>query len=194
MTDERGMPVGRLVLGAILLLIGAAWLLVTLEVVDVPIQSALAIGLALVGIVILIVGRHGGLVTLGVILTVVLGFLSLLDVPFEGGVGERIFRPAGAADLRSEYRMALGELTVDLTAIEEGAALPDLEVSAGMGQVVVILPEGVPVRLEGRAGAGEVDLLGSAQGGLGVEHSVTEDDAVWRLEVAVGMGEVEVRR
>lgn len=193
MSEERGLPVGRLVLGAVLLLIGAAWLLVTLEVVDVPIQSAMAVGLILIGIVILVVGRHGGLVALGVILTILLAFMSLLGVPFEGGVGERTFRPAGTADLRSEYRMALGQMTVDLTAIE-GTTLPDIEISLGMGKVIILLPDGVPVRVEGRAGAGEVQLLGTAQAGVGVEHTVTENDAVFDLEVSVGFGQVEVRR
>jgi hypothetical protein len=193
MSEARDLPVGRLVLGAVLLLIGAAWLLVTLEVVDVPIQSAMAVGLILIGIVILVVGRHGGLVTLGVILTILLAFMSLLGVPFEGGVGERTFRPVGTADLRSEYRMALGQMTVDLTAIE-GTTLPDIEISLGMGEVIVILPDGVPVRVEGRAGAGEVELLGTAQAGVGVEHTVTENDAVFDLEVSVGFGQVEVRR
>jgi len=182
-----------LVLGAILLLIGAAWLVVTLDLVDLPIQSAMAAGLILIGIVILVVGRHGGLVTLGVILTVMLAFMSLLDVPFEGGVGERTFRPASTADLRQEYRMAIGRLTVDLTSIE-GTTISDVEISLGIGQVVVILPDEVSVRVEGDAGAGQVMILGSEQNGLGVEHSITENDAVFEVRVAVGLGQVEVRR
>ena len=193
MSDERGVHVGRLVLGAILLLIGAAWLVVTLDLVDLPIQSAMAAGLILIGIVILVVGRHGGLVTLGVILTVMLAFMSLLDVPFEGGVGERTFRPASTADLRQEYRMAIGRLTVDLTSLE-GTTISDVEISLGIGQVVVILPDEVSVRVEGDAGAGQVMILGSEQNGLGVEHSITENDAVFEVRVAVGLGQVEVRR
>lgn len=191
--EARTVYVGRLVLGAVLLLIGAAWLFVTLDLVDIPIQSAIAVGLILIGIVILVVGRHGGLVGLGVVLTVLLAFMSLLNVPLEGGVGERTFRPASTADLESEYRMAVGRLTVDLTSIE-GAAVPDVEVSLGIGQVVVVLPEGVPVSVEGTAGMGQVVLLGSEQNGLGVEHTLTENDAVFDVRVSVGMGQVEVRR
>lgn len=194
MNEERGIPVGRLVFGAILLLIGAAWLLLTLDVVDVPIQSAMAIGLILIGLVILFVGRHGGLVTLGVILTIILGLMSLLNVPLTGGIGERTYRPAGSADVRSEYRLALGQLTVDLTEIEGSAGARDLEISVGMGQVVVIVPEGLPVRVQGSAGAGQLDLLGNERDGLGVEHTVTEDGAEWDLDVSVGFGQVVVRR
>jgi len=193
MSDERAVHVGRLVLGAILLLIGAAWLVVTLDLVDLPIQSAMAASLILIGIVLLVVGRHGGLVALGVILTVMLAFMSILDVPFEGGVGERTFRPAGTADLEAEYRMAVGRMTVDLTSIE-GASVPDVEISLGIGQVVVILPDDVPVSVEGDAGAGQVVILGSEQNGFGVDHSVTENDAVFEVRVSVGMGQVEVRR
>lgn len=193
MSDERAVHVGRLVLGAILLLIGAAWLVVTLDLVDLPIQSAMAASLILIGIVLLVVGRHGGLVALGVILTVMLAFMSILDVPFEGGVGERTFRPAGTADLEAEYRMAVGRMTVDLTSIE-GASVPDVEISLGIGQVVVILPDEIPVSVEGDAGAGQVVILGSEQNGFGVEHSVTENDSVFEVRVSVGMGQVEVRR
>jgi len=193
MSDERAVHVGRLVLGAILLLIGAAWLVVTLDLVDLPIQSAMAASLILIGIVLLVVGRHGGLVALGVILTVMLAFMSILDVPFEGGVGERTFRAAGTADLEAEYRMAVGRMTVDLTSIE-GASVPDVEISLGIGQVVVILPDDVPVSVEGDAGAGQVVILGSEQNGFGVDHSVTENDAVFEVRVSVGMGQVEVRR
>lgn len=193
MSDERAVHVGRLVLGAILLLIGAAWLVVTLDLVDLPIQSAMAASLILIGVVLLVVGRHGGLVALGVILTVMLAFMSILDVPFEGGVGERTFRPTGTADLEAEYRMAVGSMTVDLTSIE-GTTVPDVEISLGMGQVVVILPDEVPVSVEGGAGVGQVVILGSEQNGFGVEHSVTENDAVFEVQVSVGMGQVEVRR
>jgi len=119
--------------------------------------------------------------------------MSLLDVPFEGGVGERTFRPASTADLRQEYRMAIGRLTVDLTSIE-GTTISDVEISLGIGQVVVILPDEVSVRVEGDAGAGQVMILGSEQNGLGVEHSITENDAVFEVRVAVGLGQVEVRR
>lgn len=194
MTDERGFPVGRLVFGAILLLIGAVWLLVTLDLVDVPIQSAMAIGLILIGLVLLFVGRHGGLVTLGVILTIFLGLMSLLNVPLEGGIGDRTFRPAGAADLRSEYRQAIGRLTVDLSEVEEGSSPGDLEITLGMGQLVVVLPDGVPARIEATAGAGQLDLLGSERDGLGAEHTVTEDGATWTIDVSVGFGQVVVRR
>ena len=39
---------------------------------------------------------------------------ALIDVPFKGGFGERTNVPLSAAELKPEYHLAAGELTVDL--------------------------------------------------------------------------------
>lgn len=185
---------GRLTLGAILLIVGVGWLLQVLEVVEVRWQALLAAALIAIGLALMVVGRQGGLITLGAILTVLLAFASMLDVPFEGGVGERAHRPTAAADLEERYRLGIGTLTVDLTDVEiaDGTAI---EASVGMGELVVVVPGEARVRASGRAGVGEVLLLGRSQGGLGVEHAVTEGSGPdLEIEASVGMGKVEVRR
>lgn len=186
--------VGRLTLGALLLLLGVGWLLQTLDVLAVRWQVLLAAVLIVVGAALTVVGRQGGLITLGVILTVVLAFASMLDVPFEGGIGERAHRPAAAVDLQERYRLGIGNLTVDLTDVE----IPDgtrIDASIGMGELVVVVPEEVRVRASGRAGIGEVLLLDRSQGGLGVEHAVTDGTGpTMEIEASVGIGKVVVRR
>lgn len=191
---RRRVHTGRLALGALLLILGIGWLLQTLDVVAVRWEVLLAASLIVVGVAIVVVGRHGGLITIGVILTVVLAFASMLDVPFEGGVGERAFHPETAAELQETYRLGMGRLLVDLSDVDD----PDgtsIEASVGMGELLIVVPDDSRVRVAGRAGAGEVLLFGRSQGGLGVEHTVTDGTGpTLELRASVGMGKLEVRR
>jgi hypothetical protein len=192
--DRTRAHLGRLALGALLLILGIGWLLQTLDVVEVRWEVLLAAALILVGVAIAVLGRHGGLITIGVILTIVLAFTSILDVSFEGGVGEREYRPESTAELQDAYRLAMGRMVVDLS----GADIPEgtrIEASVGMGELVIVVPEGVRVRAFGRAGIGEVLLFDRSQGGFGPEQSLTDGTGpTLELRTSVGMGKVEVRR
>lgn len=195
MTDHgRSVPMGRIVLGIVLLLAGVGWLLQALDVVDVPWQVALSASLVLVGAAILAVGRHGGLIAIGVTLTVILALASVLDVPFRGGVGERSYGPTSVTELREEYTLAVGQMTVDLSAMGTALAGRRIEASVGIGQLVVVVPAGAQVRVEGRAGAGEVVLFGRGHSGVNVEEVAGGPAPQADLEAAVGLGQVEVRR
>lgn len=180
--------------GIVLLVAGALWLLIALDVVDLAWQTALAIGLILVGVAILAVGRHGGLIALGVTLTVLLALAAMINVPLEGGIGERTHAPSSALDLRDEYRLAMGKMTVDLSALDPGQLTGDLIATVGMGELRVLLPPGLGVVVEGEAGAGEVLLLGDREAGVGVSNVArAEGDGALQLVVEVGFGKVEVR-
>ena len=86
---------------------------------------------------------------------------------------------------------------------EEGAALRNRLVQArvGVGELVVVLPEGWRGTARAEAGIGEVRLLGRQQEGLGLELRAVEEGPVppgasplfLHLEASVGMGQVEVR-
>ena len=60
-------------------------------------------------------------------LMILLGFLllpfaiaaSLIHVPFEGGFGSLEVRPASVDDLDAEYRLAGGQIYLDLTRVED---------------------------------------------------------------------------
>jgi hypothetical protein len=144
-------------------------------------------------------GRGAVLIPLGVLLVGLLSLSSLIDVPFKGGVGQRIERPISTADLKSEYHLAAGELTLDLgqTTFPIGST-SNIEATVGAGHLVVIVPRGVEVDLHGHAGAGEVRLLGDdGQGGVRVDRDTTlhapEGAARIDLDAEVGLGQVEVR-
>jgi predicted membrane protein len=196
----ESIPLGRLVLGGILLLGGALWLLSSLDVIDISLTAVLPVALIVVGLALVIgsrTGRHSGLIAAGAILTVMLVFASSFDIRLEGGVGQRDFAPTSLADLEPEYRLAMGEMTIDLTGLEiSPESRVTVEASVGMGQLVVRVPSGVPVSVHATAGAGQVVLFGRESNGLDAELTTPPGAGpghpALHLELSVGLGQVDV--
>jgi hypothetical protein len=195
---------GRLVAGLLLVLFGVGWLLEVLDVIDFPWDVLLPIALILVGVAIVVASRSGarpgGLIAVGIVLTGVMVIGSAIDFPFGGGVGERLERPATVSELRGEYVLGIGQLTVDLTDLSAGALGADARtrVRVGVGQLVVIVPEELPVLVFARATVGNVRVFEDEEGGFGAEREAGPGldgrGSVLELVLSVGLGEVEVRR
>jgi hypothetical protein len=145
-------------------------------------------------------GRGTILIALGVLLVGLLSVASLIDVPFKGGFGQRTERPSSTAELKSEYRLAAGELTLDLghTTFPRDSTT-SVEATVGTGHLVVIVPRGVEVDVHAHAGGGNVRLPGDdpdGDGGFRVDRNVQlqagEGAARIDLDAGVGLGQVEV--
>lgn len=195
---------GRLVAGLLLVLFGVGWLLEVLDVIDFPWDLLLPVALVLVGVALVVASRSGarpgGLIAVGVVLTGVMVIGSAIEFPLGGGVGEREERPATVAELRQEYQLGIGQLTVDLTDLSSAQLDADARtrVRVGIGQLVVIVPEGLAVQVEARATVGNVRVFEDEEGGFGVEREAGPGldgrGAVLELVLSVGLGELEVRR
>lgn len=195
---------GRLVAGLLLVLFGMGWLLEILDVIDFPWDLLLPVALVLVGVALVVASRSGarpgGLIAVGVVLTGVMVIGSAIEFPLGGGVGEREERPATVAELRQEYQLGIGQLTVDLTDLSSAQLDADARtrVRVGIGQLVVIVPEGLAVQVEARATVGNVRVFDDEEGGFGVEREAGPGldgrGAVLELVLSVGLGELEVRR
>lgn len=206
-----GPRLGHIVLGAVLVLIGVGWLIEALDVADVPWRLLLPSILILVGLALTLgarSGSHGGLIAFGVVLTVLVllagVFEVLMDVPLSGGVGDRTRTPTTADD---QYRWGVGKMTLDLRRAQD---LPGEEIAASVvvGELVVIVPDGVSLVIEARAGLGEVNVLGESADGVDpslecygssrdVDCSSPDTAASERalhLTLEVGLGKVEVQR
>ncbi len=196
---------GRLLVGILLVLFGIGWLLDVLDVADFAWGVLLSSALILIGLALVLTSRsresHGGLISAGVVLSVLLVFGSALDFPIEGGIGDREVHPTTAGAIRSEYALGIGQLTVDLSDLAGtdlvAAEIDHMRIKVGVGELIVIAPPGVDLRVQARAGIGNVRVFGREEVGLDVELTIGPDPSTLPgldLVLSVGLGQVEVRR
>jgi hypothetical protein len=196
------LPLGRVAFALILLAVGVGWLLHSLGVIEVPWDALLPVALIAIGVVLMVgsrTGRYSGLIALGIVLTVFTALVAAVDLPLVGGAGQRVIRPQSVDELEPRYDLAVGQLVIDLTRLDVTAANSfDLAARVGMGELVVEVPDGVDVFAHGRAGLGDVQILGEEASGFAPEQTVDSAElggpgrGAIRLELSVGLGSVKV--
>ena len=71
----------------------------------------------------------------------VLAITALSDVPMRGGIGDRTYQPVSRAELRRNYRLAIGQMTVDLSSITfDAETATHVDATVGVGHLVVRVP------------------------------------------------------
>jgi phage shock protein PspC (stress-responsive transcriptional regulator) len=192
---QRRRSTSRLVLGAAVLAAGFALLVDHATGVHLTVTQLLAIPLAVLGAalaVTAVLGRSWLAIVAGVGLTAAV----LAGVALHGhfGSGREVTWAPTSADLAARYHLDVGKARLDL----RHADLPGRHVRAdvGVGELVVVVPPGTPVRVRGNAGIGALDLFGDHDGGFGARHTFTEDGYTdqtgGELDLHVGVGHVEV--
>lgn len=198
---KRGTSTAQIVAGAVMVLVGLMWLLERTGSIDISITAVLGLATMVIGISLMVIARdgsHGGLVVLGT----VLALLALLTAaaPFEGfqgGVGDRVVEIGSIDEIRPDYNLAMGKLTIDLRDVTDLEAGATLAASVGMGELIVRVPTDIELRVEARVGAGELEILGRETDGVGIDESfeTTGFDAApagLTLDLQAFTGRVEV--
>ena len=197
---------GPLTFAVALIATGLALVLDNLDVIDLSFGQVLAVFLTVLG-------------------------AACWSAPGGGGPGADPGRPAGRArgrpdrpgrpragrgrDLRAPvpahhtgrgpptYRLAGGELILDLSKVDFGPGAPPVEASVAGGRVLVVIPDEAAADVRGRVGVGSVDLLGHVESGAQLDSTVTEPASkppakgaapTVKLDLMAGYGVIEVRR
>ena len=188
---------GRVVFGALLLGAGGLWLLSNAGVFDLSYQTWIGLLLIAIGLAIALTpGPHGLLVVLGVAVTLA-GLPSLVvGEVFTGDVGEALETPATPAEL-IPYEHGVGKLTLDLTSPDLRVEDVDVEARIGIGELLVLVPDGVEIVVDAHVGIGNIDALGETESGVDVDldsripgagaHEIS-------LELDAGIGDIRVQR
>jgi hypothetical protein len=200
-TDRYAPAAATVLVGALLVLVGIAWLLDAAGVV-VPWRAILPASLIAVGLACVagaFRGRQHALMVVGVALMVLLSLAAAvdwnLDLPV-AGVGDRSERPTSPAQLR-EYELGVGNLELDLRQLQLPPGTTTVEARVGIGELVVEVPSGVSVQVVARSGLGEVQVFGEEDGGVGSRIDATSEqggDRRLELDARVGLGQVQVDR
>lgn len=120
---------------------------------------------------------------------------AIFHVHVGSGVGERKYVVAGVQDLRSTYKLGVGDMTVDLSAVRFRPGETTVSTRVDVGSLRVIVPDDIALRVRGDTQLGQVELLGRAADGRNVDKSVDQRGArVLVLNAHVGVGKVQVTR
>ena len=139
---------GPITVSVLLIFVGGAILLGRLDVLDMEIAVFLVIASAITGVGLVVsafAGRARGLIPLGVALAAPLVLFAGTDALWGSGTGERRVRVTDADTLEAEYRHGIGRLVVDLRDLEPDGTARSLDVSVGVGEVLVYVPDNIRV-------------------------------------------------
>lgn len=197
-----GAPVTRITLAVLILVVGAFGLVAGFTD-EVSVRAVLIACLAVVGTGLVagaFVGRGRLLIPVGILLLAGLSFVSAVEVPLSGGIGERRVAPIAVTDVEDEYHLGIGQLVLDLRdldAAELRRERLEIDVRLGVGSLQVLVPDHVRVIGVAEAELGDLDAFDRRSSGAGASLEVVrpglEGAGVIELDLRVGLGEVVVR-
>ena len=122
-------------------------------------------------------------------------------VPLSGGIGDTQWHPTTAGQLAPSYRLAVGNLNVDLSDVTFRSGTTHVTASVGIGRLVVEVPPGPTVSVVAHSGLGDVEVFGRNDGGLSTAQTIqsagagaTGTHAHLVLDADAGVGQVQVVR
>jgi phage shock protein PspC (stress-responsive transcriptional regulator) len=87
-------------------------------------------------------------------------------VPLRGGIGDTQYHPTSTSQLVPNYRLAAGNLTVDLSEMTFRTGTTHVTASVGFGRLLVEVPPGPTVSVVAHSGLGDVEVFGQNNSGL----------------------------
>ena len=136
------------------------------------------------------------LVLPAVVIALSAGTVSAADFELDGGVGERRYSPATAAEIQDRYELGMGEMVVDLRQTELPPGDTPLRTEIGLGEIRVVVPEDVCVASSAEVGAGEVVVFDRKSEGLDVDwlddRSAPSGGSRLVLDAEIGVGALHV--
>src|SRR5215204_1519818 len=126
------------------------------------------------------------------------GAVSAAGIDLDGGIGERDYRPASAADLRDTYQLGMGELVVDLRQTDLPSGDVPVAIDLGIGEARLIVPEDVCVATDAQVGIGEARTFDRHNDGVDVDvddlPDASADTTRLLVKADVGIGSLRIGR
>jgi len=155
--------------------------------------SLAALGLLLVGLG--LAGWRAGFVAFLTVILAINAFSSTVvprGIPVGGRVGDATWAPR-SVNAGDSYRLGVGNGVLDLRGLPtEGLSQASLPASVGLGELKVIVPEGLTVKVVGHVGLGEIlgptDVGGNGKGGTDVSRMIPVGAGPTEVVVDAGVG------
>jgi phage shock protein PspC (stress-responsive transcriptional regulator) len=193
---------GWFTIGVLLVMLGIAATLDLADVLRITLVQYLALALSVLGIGLLVgtwMGRARWLVVPCTLLIPFVLTASLIEVPFTGRSGDLYYNPTSAQAVEREYNMVAGRLLLDLRNLKQGAEPIPIRLTAVAGVIEILVPEGTPMEIRARVGAGHIELFGRSYDGVKVDVRRTfpgakpEAPVMIRIDAETSLGAVHVR-
>jgi phage shock protein PspC (stress-responsive transcriptional regulator) len=172
-------PLGQITLGLAIVGCGILAIVDRLSpMLDAGPRHYLALIITVVGMGLLIgafFGRARWLIVLGIFLipaTFGTAVVELADGRIGGWVDE-LARPTSFDSVAASYDKGAGQLVIDLTDLPWNGETVNFTADVGVGELVLVIPQGVALDAKADVGIGEVASPAGTQGGLGVEENIT---------------------
>ena len=210
-TRGIGFAAGLLVLGAaILTSVGVLNAAERLAWQGSHLAVSIAAGLGVLGLGIVIAGiagrRSGWLAPFAIAAMAAAVFTSVmphgLTQPFS--VGERTYEPAALTGTEA-FQLGMGEMRLDLTGADyQGEGVETVKAVVGLGELNLVVPEGVRLTVNATGRAGEIVAHDSNEGGARTSRSGTILDETFTygpesapdeivVDAEVGLGQITIQ-
>jgi hypothetical protein len=193
---------GRITFFAVLMVLGLL-ALIDVAAASVPVSAYFAAALATIGLGLLVgawFGRARGLIMLALVATLGLAISSGVE-RFGGQVANSNYHPQNISQVADQYDFKLGDVTIDLRAVDFTGVQQTIAVTMDFGQVKVLLPDNVDttsaIAVEnGRAVAFGHEYAGQDVNSINVTNLGSDGTGggTLQLNIQVKTGNVEVSR
>jgi len=185
-----GIVIGSMVLG-----LGGAWAVAT---GGGTATAIVIIGAGLALIAGAVTGGMRWLIVPALVLALSAGAVAATDIDARGGVGERTYKPVSSADLRSEYKLGVGHLVLDLRNTDFTPGEHRVHLKLGVGGAEIWVPDNVCVSSTAHVSAGATVIFGREVGGLDHDwedvHSSKGDVPSLIVDGDIGAGALRIQR
>jgi len=161
--------------------------------------TAVAIAVIVIGAALVLGAFTGGarwLIVPAIALAMGAGVAAAADLDVRGGVGERIYRPASAASLRSDYKLGAGHLLLDLRNTNLGPGNHRVHLKLGVGQAEVLVPPNVCVSSTAHISGGETQVFDRTTGGTNHDwqdiHRAPAGTPQLTVDADIGFGQLRI--
>ncbi len=169
---------------------------------DVTPSAYPALALAISAVMLLVGsvwGRAGGIILLGLLAVPATVIATAVE---HADTQDRLERPVTAAQVEDDYRMNVGNFTLDLTDLEDPSVLDGrhLDIQGGIGRIEVIVADDMDVRAQAEVGGPGHSIVfgdesGFGQGSIFRRHrpdDAAEASAIFWVNVGLGVGEIQI--
>lgn len=148
----------------------------------------------------LVVGAATGgmrwLILPAIVLSLAAGIAAAADIDVRGGSGEPIYSPASTKDLRSDYRLGMGHLLLDLRKTQFDTGTHRVHLKLGLGLVEVVVPDNVCVSSTAHISGGATTVFDRSTGGTDHDwqdlHTPSAGTPHLVVDADIGFGEFRV--